>query len=295
MNGHLSFEEGWKVLEQGILKCSKILECTSTRPTVNEYMNYYDCAYKMAVQKQHYCQEMYNGFRMTLAECVRTMVLPHLMHKQNDSFFRELVKMWSNYCIMIRCVTGFFSYLDRCYVEQYKLPSLSDTAATAFFGPVFSYFNDEARTALLTLIQRERDGSMMDSSLHDVMHGICCSEVKSIMQNAFLDETYGYYSMRSSEWIRHYSLPDYLAKVEESMETETKRLAYYLEISSGDSYPLCLQVSFYCHVNTAVNAPLMETYVNYVTEKQISGQLTLETYKTVEEELLGRCSSLTLG
>ena len=58
------------------------------------------------------------------------------MHKQNDSFFRELVKMWSNYCIMIRCVTGFFSYLDRCYVEQYKLPSLSDTAATAFFGPV---------------------------------------------------------------------------------------------------------------------------------------------------------------
>jgi len=54
---------------------------------------------------------------------------------------------------------------------------------------------------------------MMDSSLHDVMHGICCSEVKSIMQNAFLDETYGYYSMRSSEWIRHYSLPDYLAKV----------------------------------------------------------------------------------
>jgi len=43
------------------------------------------------------------------------------MQKEND---RELVKMWSNYCIMIRCVTGFFSYLDRCYVEQYKLPSL---------------------------------------------------------------------------------------------------------------------------------------------------------------------------
>lgn len=33
------------------------------------------------------------------------------------------------------------------------------------------------------------------------------------MQNAFLDEIYGYYSVRSSEWIKHYSLPDYLAKV----------------------------------------------------------------------------------
>jgi hypothetical protein len=152
MNGHLSFEEGWKVLEQGIVKCSKILECTSTRPTVAEYMNYYDCSYRMAVQKQHYCQEMYNGFKTTLADCVRAMVLPHLMHKKNDCFFRELLKMWSNYAIMVRCVTGFFSYLDRCYVEQYKLPSLSDAAATSFFGPVFSFFGDEARTALLTMV-----------------------------------------------------------------------------------------------------------------------------------------------
>ncbi|KAJ1286994.1 hypothetical protein BS78_03G395800 [Paspalum vaginatum] len=286
MNGHLSFEEGWKVLEQGIVKCSKILECNSTRPTVAEYMNYYDCAYRMCVQKQQYCQEMYEGFKMTLAQCVQAMVLPQLMHKQNDYFFRELVKMWSNYCIMIRCVTGFFSYLDRCYVEQYRKPSLSDVAATCFFGPVFSYFNDEARTALLTLIRQERDGSTIDSGLLDVMHGICRSEVKSLIKNAVLHDTYAYYSMRSSEWIMHYSLPDYLAKVQESMEKETKRLEYYLDISGEDSLQLCSQ---------AVNAPLMGTYDNYAREKQIGGQLLLQTYKTVEEELLGRCSSLTLG
>ncbi|CAL4959554.1 unnamed protein product [Urochloa decumbens] len=286
MNGHLSFEEGWKVLEQGIVKCSKILECTSTRPTVAEYMNYYDCSYRMAVQKEHYCLEMYNGFKTTLADCVRAMVLPHLMHKQNDYFFRELVKMWSNYTIMIRCVTGFFSYLDRCYVEQYKLPSLSDAAATSFFGPVFSYFGDEARTALLTLIRQERDGSNMDSGFMDVMHGICRSEVKPLIQNAVLQDTYAYYSMRSSEWIMHYSLPDYLAKVQESMGKETNRLAYYLNISSADSMDLCLK---------AVNDPMMETYNSYTSEKQIGGQLLLQTYKTVEEELLDRCSSMTLG
>jgi len=287
MNGHLNFEEGWKVLEQGIVKCSKILECTSTRPTVAEYMNYYDCSYRMAVQKQDYCREMYNGFKTTLSDCVRAMVLPHLMHKKNDSFFRELVKMWSNYAIMVRCVTGFFSYLDRCYVEQYKLPSLSDAAATSFFGPVFSYFGDEVRTALLTMIRQERDGNNMDLKCFlDVMHGICRSEVKTLMQNAVLQDTYDYYSMRSSEWIVHYSLPDYLAKVQESMEKETNRMAYYLNISSDESFDLCLQ---------AVNAPLMETYDSYASEKQIGGQLLLQTYKTVEEELLDRCSSLTLG
>jgi len=39
------------------------------------FLFYSSCAYKMAVQKQHYCPDMYNGFKMTLAECVRTMVL----------------------------------------------------------------------------------------------------------------------------------------------------------------------------------------------------------------------------
>jgi hypothetical protein len=43
MNAHLSFEDGWRVLEQGIVTCSKILEgSTGTRPTVAEYMNCYE-------------------------------------------------------------------------------------------------------------------------------------------------------------------------------------------------------------------------------------------------------------
>jgi hypothetical protein len=107
MNAHLSFEDGWRVLEQGIVTCSKILEgSTGTRPTVAEYMNCYEygslitslspcnmyneslkfvahatvlyfssCAYRMAVQTNSYCEEMYNGYKATLAESVRVLVL----------------------------------------------------------------------------------------------------------------------------------------------------------------------------------------------------------------------------
>ncbi|KAL6616661.1 hypothetical protein ACP70R_038931 [Stipagrostis hirtigluma subsp. patula] len=293
MNEHLSFEDGWRVLEQGIVKCSKILEgFTSTRPTVAEYMNCYDCAYRMAVQKKDYCREMYNGYKTTLEKCVHAMVeffyymvLPHLMHKRDDYLFREIVNMWSNYSTMISCVSGFFSYLDRCFVAHSKLPSLNDTAATSFFGPVFSFFKDEVTDALLTLIRRERDGSDIDMGpLVGVMRGICRSEVQTFMKNAVLQDTYAYYSKRSSEWIMHYSLPDYLAKVQESMEKETKRLAH-LCIPEGDISELCLQV---------VNAPLMQTYENYAREKHIGGEVLLQTYKTVEDELLARCSNMTL-
>jgi hypothetical protein len=51
MSSHLSFEEGWKVLEQGIVKCSKILECTSARPTVAEYMNCYEYVFNRRLMK----------------------------------------------------------------------------------------------------------------------------------------------------------------------------------------------------------------------------------------------------
>ncbi|KAL6840457.1 hypothetical protein ACP4OV_030267 [Aristida adscensionis] len=285
MNEHLSFEDGWRVLEQGIVKCSKILEgFTSTRPTVAEYMNCYDCAYRMSVQKKDYCREMYNGYKTTLEKCVHAMVLPHLMNKQDDYLFREIVNMWSNYSIMISCVSGFFSYLDRCFVVHSKLPSLHDTAATSFFVPVFSYFKDQVTDALLTLIRRERDGSDVEMGhLVGVLRGIYRSEVKPFITNAVLQDTYAYYSKKGSEWIMQYSLPDYLAKVQESMEKETNRFDRLC--IPGDIPELCLQV---------VSAPLMQTYDSYAREKDIGGQLLLQTYKTVEEELLGRCSNLTL-
>uniref|UniRef100_R7W1Q2 Cullin-1 n=1 Tax=Aegilops tauschii TaxID=37682 RepID=R7W1Q2_AEGTA len=304
MNAHLSFEDGWKVLEQGIVTCSKILEgSTGTRPTVAEYMNCYEydsiiitcnmyiltitsealkfgahdmsiyfssCAYRMAVQTTSYCEEMYNGYKATLAESVRALVCPHLMHQRDGYLLRQLAKMWSNYCIMVKCVSGFFNYLDRCFVEQRKLPCLEDTAATSFFST----------------IRQERDGINVDMDiLMGIMRGICRSEVKSFMKNAVVQDTYAYYSRKSSEWIVQYPLQDYLAKVQDCMEKETMRLMSYLCIAEGDSTELCLKV---------VSAPLMQTYDSYAREKQIGGQLLLQTYKTVEDDLLARCSRLTI-
>ncbi|VAH68507.1 unnamed protein product [Triticum turgidum subsp. durum] len=304
MNVHLSFEDGWKVLEQGIVTCSKILEgSTGTRPTVAEYMNCYEydsiiitcnmyiltitsealkfvahdmsiyfssCAYRMAVQTTSYCEEMYNGYKATLAESVRALVCPHLMHQRDGYLLRQLAKMWSNYCIMVKCVSGFFNYLDRCFVEQRKLPCLEDTAATSFFST----------------IRQERDGINVDMDiLMGIMRGICRSEVKSFMKNAVVQDTYAYYSRKSSEWIVQYPLQDYLAKVQDCMEKETMRLMSYLSIAEGDSTELCLKV---------VSAPLMQTYDSYAREKQIGGQLLLQTYKTVEDDLLARCNRLTI-
>uniref|UniRef100_A0A0D3EYD7 Cullin N-terminal domain-containing protein n=1 Tax=Oryza barthii TaxID=65489 RepID=A0A0D3EYD7_9ORYZ len=225
MNEHLRFEDGWKILEQGIVKCSKLLEdCPGGRPTVNEYMNYYDCAYRMAVQKDQYCQEMYNSYKATHESCVCAMV--------------------------------------------------------------FSYFNNEISDVLLTLIRQERDGCNVDMNLlMGIMRGICRSEVKTKLRSAVIQDTYLYYSRKSYEWIVQYPLQDYLAKVQETVQKETKRLIHYLCISEEEGSGLCLK---------AVSAPLMQAYENYTKEKHIGGQVLLQTYKTVEDDLLDRCSRLTI-
>jgi hypothetical protein len=70
----------------------------------------------------------------------------------------------------------------------------------------------------LNQIRQERDGRTVDMDLlMGIMHGICRSEVKSLMKKAVLQDTYAYYSRKSSEWIVQYPLQDYLAKVSTSI------------------------------------------------------------------------------
>ncbi|XP_037482231.1 putative cullin-like protein 1 [Triticum dicoccoides] len=99
-------------------------------------------------------------------------------------------------------LSGFFNCLDHCFVEQRKLPCLEDTTATSFLSTVFSFFSHEVSDALLTLIRQERDGINADMDiLMGIMRGICLSEVKSFMKNVVVQDTYAYYSKKSSEWI----------------------------------------------------------------------------------------------
>jgi hypothetical protein len=67
--------------------------------------------------------------------------------------------------------------------------------------------------------------------LMGIMHGICRSEVKPSMKKAVLQDTYAYYSRKSSEWIVQYPLQDYLAKVSTSVLTNESTSRYYFLFS----------------------------------------------------------------
>ncbi len=51
-------------------------------------------------------------------------VLPSLRDLRDETLLRELHKRWQNHNVMIRWLSRFFNYLDRCLLAA-TIPSLS--------------------------------------------------------------------------------------------------------------------------------------------------------------------------
>ncbi|XP_038979953.1 cullin-1-like [Phoenix dactylifera] len=101
----IAFEEGWQHLEEGIAKLTKILEGHDSRSilTASEVIHFYEY-----------------------------IVLPSLMDKDNEALLQELVRMWSNYQVMVRLQSFIFSYLERYYTTRAAVPPLKNVAASCF-------------------------------------------------------------------------------------------------------------------------------------------------------------------
>ncbi|KAJ8504976.1 hypothetical protein OPV22_005862 [Ensete ventricosum] len=100
--GFVDLEEGWQILEMAFVKASKILEgYTDVRFTPEEYMNYYECVYRMCNQRPfQYAGVLCNRYKSKLEECIGSIVFPFLKDKRGQALLRDLLKMWSNYKIM---------------------------------------------------------------------------------------------------------------------------------------------------------------------------------------------------
>lgn len=156
---------------------------------------------------------------------------------------RELVRRWDNHKLMIRFLSHVFKYLDRFYVKRLSLPELADVGSQSFHEIVFNAVKREVRTAILALIQREREGEMIDTKLvKDVvaifveMGGSRTSlEVYVVdFEEMLLSSTADFYSRCSSKWAEEDSFPDYMCKAEDRIKQETERVRQYLHSSTED-------------------------------------------------------------
>ncbi len=75
------------------------------------------------------------------------------------------MKSGENHKVMNRWYRKFFQYLDRYYVKYHSLPSLEDAGKSHFKKIVFENVKKEATNAIISLINSEREGDIVNKTL----------------------------------------------------------------------------------------------------------------------------------
>ena len=238
----IDLDQGWDYMQKGIMKLKRILEGLPETPfSSEEYMMLYTTIYNMCTQKppHDYSQQLYDKYKEAFEEYITSTVLPSLREKHDEFMLRELVKRWANHKVMVRWLSRFFHYLDRYFIARRSLPPLNEVGLTCFRDLVYIELKDNAKDAIITLIDKEREGEQIDRSLLknvlDIYVEIGMGQMENYEQDFeahLLQDTGAYYSRKASNWILEDTCPDYMLKSEECLKKERDRVSHYLHSSS---------------------------------------------------------------
>jgi len=265
----IELEAGWEFMQKGITKLKNILEGNPEQQiNSEEYMMLYTTIYNMCTQKppQDYSQQLYDRYRESFEEYITSMVLPALREKHDEFMLRELVERWGNHKIMVRWLSRFFNYLDRYFIARRSLPALNEVGLMCFRDLVYHEIKNNVRDAVITLIDREREGEQIDRALLKNVLGIFVEigmgnmdAYENDFESAMLEDTASYYSRKAASWILEDSCPDYMLKAEECLKREKERVAHYLHSSSEQK------------LLEKVQNELLSQYESQLLEKEHSG------------------------
>ncbi|EMS49792.1 Cullin-1 [Triticum urartu] len=194
------------------------------------------------------------------------LVLPSLREKHDEFMLRELVKRWSNHKVMVRWLSRFFHYLDRYFISRRSLPALREVGLSCFRDLVYQEIKGKVKSAVISLIDQEREGEQIDRALLknvlDIFVEIGLGSMECYendFEDFLLKDTADYYSIKAQTWIVEDSCPDYMLKAEECLKREKERVAHYLHSSSE---PKLLE---------KVQHELLTQYASQLLEKEHSG------------------------
>jgi cullin 1 len=197
----------------------------------------------MCIQNSPYkwTEELYQRHGDTIEHYLTTSVLPALRNKTGQGgaiLLTELQRRWGDYQIMNKWLNKFFAYLDRYYVIQSKNPTLSQAGLHCFRTHIYDEMKSDTTTAILGLINEEREGKIIDKSLvksivwlYESMGMGSLDAYNTDLEEPLLNSTREYYARKREDWIND-STPDYLIKAEEALNEERNRVADYLNSSS---------------------------------------------------------------
>ncbi|XP_075478391.1 cullin-1-like isoform X1 [Primulina tabacum] len=236
-----TFEEAWPILQEGIDKLIHHLEHEgpglSQIITSDEYMRFYTCVYEVCYPNPlgPDTRKMYDQYGKTFHDYISSKVLPSLRGKENQDLLKELLKQWTNFRILTRWLSRFCFYLERYYIPKARLVSLQETSYLAFYKLICGEINGKVTDAILSLIDREREGEQIDQTfvkeILDIYVVIGADSLKyneKDFEEAMVNATAEFYSKKALDWISIMSYENYMVKVEECLKQEESRVSSYL-------------------------------------------------------------------
>jgi cullin 1 len=119
------------------------------------------------------------------------------------------------------------------------LHPLKDVGLLAFRDAVYGESRRRARDALLKLVEREREGELVDKALAknvlDIFIEVGMGSLDAYerdFEEDLVRETSAYYRRKAADWVSADSCPEYMLKAEECLRQEEERVEAYLHPST---------------------------------------------------------------
>ncbi|KAK9835086.1 hypothetical protein WJX84_008857, partial [Apatococcus fuscideae] len=219
-------EKTWKVLE------SAIHEINNHNASGLSFEELYRNAYNMVINK--FGDRLYIGLQDTIRKHL-VEIAKKIDAAQGEGFLRELRLRWGNHNKSMQMIRDILMYMDRIYVKHQNKTPVHQLGLDLWRDLVIydSSIEGRLRSCLLSLVQRERNGEMIEraliKSITTMLMDLGPDVYRREFEDAYLTKASEFFKVEAQEYISTCNCPDYLRRAELRLKEESERVLHYLD------------------------------------------------------------------